>query len=161
MPVNRRYPLKELMAACRAYIEETNRQVTFEYVLIKGVNDSAEDAKKLAGLITAGDRHVCPLLKVNLIPFNAPHPNPLPGGEREYARHFPGGEREYTRHFPGEERGYTRHSPREERGYTRHFPGGERGYMRHSPRGEEGYTRHSPRGEREYTRHFPRGERGL
>ena len=64
MGVNRRYPMKELMAACREYIKETNRQVTFEYVLIKGVNDSIKDAEALAKLLRGM------IAKVNLIPFN-------------------------------------------------------------------------------------------
>lgn len=64
MAVNRRYPIKELMAACREYIKETNRQVTFEYVLIKGVNDSLKDAEALAKLLRGM------IAKVNLIPLN-------------------------------------------------------------------------------------------
>jgi len=64
MGVNNRYPLKELMAALRDYIKETGRQVTFEYVVIKGINDSMADAQDLASLVKGM------LAKVNLISFN-------------------------------------------------------------------------------------------
>lgn len=64
MPVNRRWPLKELTAACRRYPLEPRRRITFEYVLLKGVNDSDEDALRLVRLLR-GIR-----CKVNLIPFN-------------------------------------------------------------------------------------------
>ncbi|MBX6378145.1 MAG: 23S rRNA (adenine(2503)-C(2))-methyltransferase RlmN [Clostridia bacterium] len=64
MPVNRRYPIAALMEACRAYVAATGRRVTFEYVLIRGVNDSPELARELARLVR-------PLLcHVNLIPLN-------------------------------------------------------------------------------------------
>src|SRR4030095_1943900 len=65
VPINRTYPIKELFAACRRYIEKAPREfVMFEYVLLDGVNDSVEQAKALAKLV----RQVpC---KVNLIPFN-------------------------------------------------------------------------------------------
>jgi len=64
MPVNKRYPLKELISACRRFPLPNRRRITFEYVLIKGINDSEEDALKLAALIR-GIR-----AKVNLIPLN-------------------------------------------------------------------------------------------
>ena len=51
MPVNKIYPLPDLLAACRQYAEQTGRIVTFEYTLIKGLNDSKEQARQLAGLI--------------------------------------------------------------------------------------------------------------
>lgn len=51
MPVNRAYPIKKLMAAVNAYVEETNRKVLFEYLMIKGVNDRREDARALAVLM--------------------------------------------------------------------------------------------------------------
>ncbi len=70
MPVNRRYPVKELLNACRRFPLEPRRRITFEYVLLRGVNDSPEDARRLAGLLR-GIR-----CKVNLIPFN-----PFPGSE--------------------------------------------------------------------------------
>jgi 23S rRNA (adenine2503-C2)-methyltransferase len=66
MPVNRRYPLKELVAAMKAIPLRSGRKVTAEYVLLGGINDLPEDAEKLAGLLF-GLR-----TKVNLIPYN-PH----------------------------------------------------------------------------------------
>jgi 23S rRNA (adenine2503-C2)-methyltransferase len=65
MPVNKRYSLKDLIMACRAYRLKTGRQVTFEYVLINGINSSLADAKKLGTIIAGFD------CKVNLIPLNA------------------------------------------------------------------------------------------
>jgi 23S rRNA (adenine2503-C2)-methyltransferase len=64
MPVNRKYPLKELLAACRRFPLPSRRMITFEYVLINGVNDSLDDAKRMARLISGIP------CKVNLIPFN-------------------------------------------------------------------------------------------
>ena len=66
MPVNRKYPLRELVAAMRAIPLQSGRKVTAEYVLLAGVNDSPGDARALARLLS-GAR-----IKVNLIPFN-PH----------------------------------------------------------------------------------------
>ena len=68
MPVNQRYPIKELLAACRHYPLESRRRITFEYVMLRGVNDTAEDARRLARLLRGIK------CKVNLIPFN-----PFPG----------------------------------------------------------------------------------
>ena len=64
VPVNRKYPLKELLAACRDYVARTHRRVTFEYVLLGGVNDSRQHARELAGLLSGL------LCHVNLIPVN-------------------------------------------------------------------------------------------
>ncbi len=64
MPVNRKYPLRSLIAACREYPLKPRRRITFEYILISGINDTAEDAKRLARLLS-GIR-----CKVNLIPLN-------------------------------------------------------------------------------------------
>ncbi len=64
MPINRRYPLKELMAACRQYPLHASKRITFEYILIRGVNDSLQDAKRLVKLLHGIKA------KVNLIPFN-------------------------------------------------------------------------------------------
>ncbi len=68
MPINRRYPLEALMAACRSLPIPQRRRITFEYVMLAGVNDSLEDAQRLVRLLH-GIR-----AKVNLIPFN-PFPN--------------------------------------------------------------------------------------
>ncbi len=65
MPVNRRWPLDELIAACAAYTRQTKRIITFEYTVIKGVNDSREMAEELARVV----RQV-PMAKVNLIPLS-------------------------------------------------------------------------------------------
>ena len=64
MPVNRRYPLTELLSACKAFPLPSRRWITIEYVLIRGLNDSVEDAKRLVRLISNIPS------KVNLIPFN-------------------------------------------------------------------------------------------
>ncbi len=65
MPVNRRFPLSALMAACERYVQETNRKVFFEYVMLEGVNDDAACAHALAQLMRGRLYHV------NLIPYNA------------------------------------------------------------------------------------------
>ena len=65
MPVNRRYPLEELMLCCRWYAKTTNRQITFEYILLKGINSRPQDAETLARLLKGL------LCKVNLIVYNA------------------------------------------------------------------------------------------
>ena len=64
MPVNNRYNIKELMKACKDYIEKTNRRISFEYALAKDNNDNLEDAKRLVGLLHGMLAHV------NLIPIN-------------------------------------------------------------------------------------------
>ncbi len=64
MPINRRWPIAELLSACRAYPLPNRRRLTFEYVLLDGVNDFREDAKRLVSLLH-GIR-----CKINLIPFN-------------------------------------------------------------------------------------------
>jgi 23S rRNA (adenine2503-C2)-methyltransferase len=73
VPINRKYPIAELMAACRAYPGLSNaRRITFEYVMLKGVNDSLADAKALVKRIAGIPA------KINLIPFN-----PWPGAGHE------------------------------------------------------------------------------
>lgn len=64
MPINRRYPLKELMKAVKAYQKATDLQITFEYTLFAGLNDSDEQAKAVSRLLRGLDA------KVNLIPYN-------------------------------------------------------------------------------------------
>jgi 23S rRNA (adenine2503-C2)-methyltransferase len=69
VPINKKYPLKELMAACRGYPGLSNaRRITFEYVMLRDVNDSIADAKALVALLKGIPA------KINLIPFN-----PWPG----------------------------------------------------------------------------------
>lgn len=67
MPVNRRWGVAELMAACRDYFERTGRRISFEYTLIGGKNDGEEDARRLASLLR---REIGPVVHVNLIPVN-------------------------------------------------------------------------------------------
>jgi 23S rRNA (adenine2503-C2)-methyltransferase len=64
MPVNRKFPLRELMGACDYYLEKKGRMITFEYILIDGVNAGLDQVKPLAAL--ARRAHA----KVNLIPYN-------------------------------------------------------------------------------------------
>jgi len=83
MPINRKYPLRELLSACVRYLDRAPRDfITFEYVMLAGVNDSEHDARELIALL----REVPS--KVNLIPFN-----PFPGAgfersSREVIRRF-------------------------------------------------------------------------
>ncbi|WP_029010322.1 23S rRNA (adenine(2503)-C(2))-methyltransferase RlmN [Azospirillum halopraeferens] len=73
MPINRKYPLAELMKACREYPGLSNaRRITFEYVMLKGINDSPADARALVNLLKGVPA------KINLIPFN-----PWPGAPYE------------------------------------------------------------------------------
>lgn len=66
MRINRKYPLEDLMAAIQYYMEKTNRRVTFEYIMIDGVNDQVEHAEQLVALLEPMRR----LSYVNLIPYN-------------------------------------------------------------------------------------------
>ena len=73
VPLNKKYPLAELLEACRNYPGVSNaRRITFEYVMLKGVNDSKDDAKRLVKLLAGIPA------KINLIPFN-----PWPGTQYE------------------------------------------------------------------------------
>jgi 23S rRNA (adenine2503-C2)-methyltransferase len=73
VPLNRKYPIAQLLDACRNYPGLSNaRRITFEYVMLKGVNDSTEDAKALVRLLKGIPA------KINLIPFN-----PWPGTKYE------------------------------------------------------------------------------
>ncbi|MFN0265049.1 23S rRNA (adenine(2503)-C(2))-methyltransferase RlmN [Tepidamorphus sp. 3E244] len=73
VPINRKYPLEQLLEACRTYPGVSNaRRITFEYVMLKGVNDSLEDARELVRLLKGIPA------KINLIPFN-----PWPGTDYE------------------------------------------------------------------------------
>ncbi|MBN2147345.1 MAG: 23S rRNA (adenine(2503)-C(2))-methyltransferase RlmN [Anaerolineales bacterium] len=72
LPVNRKYPLSELFSACRDYIQATHRRLTFEWALIQGVNDSPDQAHRLA--LRLHDLRLSPksspLVHVNIIPLN-------------------------------------------------------------------------------------------
>jgi 23S rRNA (adenine2503-C2)-methyltransferase len=73
VPLNKKYPIAELLAACRAYPGVSNaRRITFEYVMLKGINDSLADARELVRVIRGIPA------KINLIPFN-----PWPGAPYE------------------------------------------------------------------------------
>ncbi len=76
MPVNRKYPIAALLAAVQDYIAATNRQVTFEYVLIAGVNDLPEHAHQLGALLAP----LGGLAHVNCIPVNATSADYHPSG---------------------------------------------------------------------------------
>ena len=70
MPINKKYPLQKLLAACRNFPRGSREYITFEYVLLGGVNDTADDARRVARLMADLGR-----VKVNLIPWN---PGSLP-----------------------------------------------------------------------------------
>jgi 23S rRNA (adenine2503-C2)-methyltransferase len=93
MPVNDRYPLEEVLAECRRYVELRRRKVFVEYVMLAGVNDSAADARALAAAIDGRSFKVdlttyrgCPF-KVNLIPYN-PTGSRFDGSSRETIERF-------------------------------------------------------------------------
>jgi len=67
LPVNKRYPISELIQACREYVDQTRRRISFEWALIQDVNDSAEQARDLARLLHGL------LCHVNVIPLNPTH----------------------------------------------------------------------------------------
>lgn len=64
MPINRTYPLNEVIDACKVYFDKTHRRITFEYILLKGVNDEVRHADELSDLIRGLNAYV------NLIPYN-------------------------------------------------------------------------------------------
>ena len=82
MPVNRKYELKTLLAACREYVKITNKRITFEYILIEGVNDTAKQAKELADILKGL------LCHINLIPFNGVIGKEFVATKREKAEDF-------------------------------------------------------------------------
>ena len=82
VPINRRYPLDELMDAVREYIRLTNRRVTFEYALMRGINDDLRQADLLADLLSGLLAHV------NLIPLNPVPGSPFQPSKPERARAF-------------------------------------------------------------------------
>ena len=79
MPINNAYPIKELIKACKYYIEKTNRRISFEYALAKDNNDNLEDAEEMSKLLKGM------LCHVNLIPINT-----IDVGEKQNVR--PGSE---------------------------------------------------------------------
>ena len=82
MPVNDAYPVETLIDACRAYQRETGRRISFEYSMVRGVNDSPETARKLARLIRGMGAHV------NLIPINPVDGSPFTATDAAAIRRF-------------------------------------------------------------------------
>lgn len=82
IPVNRKYPIAAIVAAARAHSQRTGRRTSYEYVLLNGVNDSTEQAHRLAAVV----RH--PLSHVNLIPMNPIDGSPLSPPSRARAHAF-------------------------------------------------------------------------
>jgi 23S rRNA (adenine2503-C2)-methyltransferase len=82
MPVNRAYPLDVLMESLRSYSEDNHRRLTFEYILLSGVNDTDDHARQLAGLIRGMNAYV------NLIPYNEVDENGFRTADERKALHF-------------------------------------------------------------------------
>ncbi len=82
MPVNKRYPIETLLAACRRYFDKTGRRISYEYALIAGVNDSPQQARKLLALLKGQGCHV------NLIPVNPVAGTGFTRGSRKQAEEF-------------------------------------------------------------------------
>lgn len=82
MPVNNKYPVEELIRACRDYFAATGRRISFEYAMIAGVNDSDGCARELAALLRGLMCHI------NLIPLNHVEGSPLAPSSRETIRRF-------------------------------------------------------------------------
>jgi 23S rRNA (adenine2503-C2)-methyltransferase len=83
VPVNKRWPLEELLPAVRAYSEQTGRRVTLEYTLLAGVNDRPEDADRLSQVARELPS------KINIIPYNPvpglPYQRPTPDSVKRFA----------------------------------------------------------------------------
>ena len=82
MPINDAYPLEKLIPACRRYQKTTGRRISFEYSMVRGVNDSPEMARKLAELIRGMGAHV------NLIPINPVDGSPYSATDARNVQHF-------------------------------------------------------------------------
>ena len=82
MPVNDAYPVEQLIAACRRYQKTTGRRISFEYSMVRGVNDSDATARQLADLIRGMGAHV------NLIPINPVDGSPYSATDAENVRRF-------------------------------------------------------------------------
>jgi len=82
MPVNKAYPVEELLQACRRYYEKTNRRISFEYAMIGGVNDTEEAAKILLKKLKGLPAHM------NLIPLNHVEESPLKPSTRQAVLNF-------------------------------------------------------------------------
>jgi 23S rRNA (adenine2503-C2)-methyltransferase len=84
VPTERQYPLETVLEACKLYRDKTGRQVTFEYALLKGVNDSRRQAAELASISRELDA------KVNLIPYNPVEELPFERPDEEEVERFVG-----------------------------------------------------------------------
>ncbi len=82
IPINRRWPIQVLLEACDDYARRTHRRVSFEYVLIAGVNDSVDEAERLAGLLQGRLAHA------NLIPLNPVEGDPYRRPDEVAIRRF-------------------------------------------------------------------------
>ena len=82
MPVNKAYPIEELLAACRRYYEATSRRIHFEYAMIDGINDSVECAKELLRRLKGLPAHV------NMIPLNHVEESPLKPSSKAAVQRF-------------------------------------------------------------------------
>jgi 23S rRNA (adenine2503-C2)-methyltransferase len=87
MPVNERYPLSEVLDACRAFYARKRRRVFVEYVMLAGVNDRYEQALALADALSQG-RNAQPIFKANLIPYNPTEAGAYEGSGRESIEAF-------------------------------------------------------------------------
>ena len=84
VPINKRYPIDDLLAACDDYLQVKHRRVSFEWAMIDGVNDRDRDARELAALC----RRLSPHAHVNLIPLNPTPGYPTTGSARERVEEF-------------------------------------------------------------------------
>lgn len=84
MPINKKYPLSSLLKACREFAQATGRRVTFEYVMLKDLNDTDKNAEELSGLLSGFDCHV------NIIPFNEVKEHPFKSSDKKRIEHFAG-----------------------------------------------------------------------
>jgi len=82
VPINRKYPVRDLVDAAQAYGDRTGRRVSYEWVMLAGVNDTERDAKELGALLAGRLAHV------NLIPFNPVDDTPFHAPERKSIRTF-------------------------------------------------------------------------
>ncbi|HIF71209.1 MAG TPA: 23S rRNA (adenine(2503)-C(2))-methyltransferase RlmN [Dehalococcoidia bacterium] len=89
MPINKRYPVEDLIRACHKYADKTKRRIFFEYVLLKEQNDSVEQAQKLGRLLNGLHCHV------NLIPVNPTKEGPFERTDLTAAKAFQGGLKQY------------------------------------------------------------------
>ncbi|MCX8025599.1 MAG: 23S rRNA (adenine(2503)-C(2))-methyltransferase RlmN, partial [Thermanaerothrix sp.] len=94
LPINRKYSIQEVLSACRDYVAQTGRRITFEWALIQDVNDSVETARELATLLKGL------LCHVNVIPLNPTRRYPGTGSTRERANAFKAELERQTLRFP-------------------------------------------------------------